>query len=67
MTMLNKYEELNLANYVDGNHDKMVFEGAQKEGEEVYNVHLMNQQKMQIQIQIVFGFLKMTEYKYYPV
>ena len=40
---------------------------SQKEGEEVYNVHLMNQQKMQIQIQIVFGFLKMTEYEYYPV
>ena len=38
---------------------------SQKEGEEVYHEHLVNQQ--QIQIQIVFGFLKMTKYEYYSV
>ena len=32
--MLNKYEELNLATYVDGKKDKMVFENeSPKEGE----------------------------------
>ena len=36
MQMLNKYEELNLATYVDGNKEKMVFEQeAPKEGEAV--------------------------------
>lgn len=36
MQMLNKYEELNLATYVDGNKEKMVFEQEPpKEGEAI--------------------------------